>query len=119
GGGAENVQAAQLAIDEINKAGGVLGTTLALVNKDDGSDAAKGATAAQALVDLKVPVVIGAAGSSISLSVAAVLAPAKVVQISESSTSPDLTTFADDGYLFRTCPSDALQGVLLAECAKA
>jgi branched-chain amino acid transport system substrate-binding protein len=123
--GVEQAQAAQLAVDEINKAGGVLGgSKLALVNKDDGTDAsnmsAKGRAAAMDLINAKVPVIFGAIGSQLTLDVATVTGPANVVQISGSSTSPAITTqHATDPYLFRTCPSDALQGKLLANRAKA
>jgi ABC-type branched-subunit amino acid transport system substrate-binding protein len=117
--GTEQLQAVTLAIEEINAAGGVLGKDLTVVNRDDGTNEAKGATAAKALADLGVPVVFGATGSAISLKVGEVLLPAKIVQVSFSSTSPLLTSVADDGYLFRTCPSDALQGKLLARRARA
>lgn len=117
--GAEQLDAANLAVAEINAAGGVLDSDLEMVQRDDGTDSAKGKTAAQALVDLKVVAAVGAVGSAITLSAASVTAPAKIPLVSASSTSPLLTTATDDGYLFRTCPSDASQGKLLAKRAKA
>lgn len=117
--GSDQLEAAQLAVAEINLAGGVNGAELSIVNKDDASDATQAGTAADALVALTVPVVIGAAGSGKTLAAAAKLVPAKIAQISASSTSPAITSLADDGYVFRTCPSDALQGKLLAKRARA
>lgn len=117
--GTEQLQAVQLAVDEINAAGGVLGEQLKVSNKDDGTDATRAKAGGEALVAEKVPVIIGAVGSSFSLAVSEVAAPAGIVQISASSTSPLLTTAADNGFLFRTCASDALQGKLLAKRAKA
>jgi branched-chain amino acid transport system substrate-binding protein len=43
--------------------------------------------------------------------------PNKVVQISPTSSAPQLTTIADNGYLWRTYPSDTLQGKVLAQAA--
>jgi branched-chain amino acid transport system substrate-binding protein len=78
--------------------------------------------AARKLVDVdQVHVVVGAAASSSSLAVAeSVTIPKGVPQISYASTSPLLTILpADEGqdFLFRTVPSDALQGVVLAGVA--
>jgi branched-chain amino acid transport system substrate-binding protein len=117
--GSEQLDAAKLAAEQITAAGGLLGSDLVIENKDDATDAAKAATAAQALVAEKVPVIIGAVGSSFSLAVNQVAADAGVVQLSASSTSPLLTTAPDNGTLFRTCASDALQAKLLAKRAKA
>jgi ABC-type branched-subunit amino acid transport system substrate-binding protein len=78
--------------------------------------------AARKLVDVdQVHAVVGAAASSSSLAVAeSVTIPKGVPQISYASTSPLLTILpADEGqdFLFRTVPSDALQGVVLAGLA--
>ena len=48
----------------------------------------------------------------------AVAIPNDVVQISPASTAPELTYLADNGFLFRTTPSDALQGVVLGQVAR-
>ncbi|MBK7860426.1 MAG: ABC transporter substrate-binding protein [Archangiaceae bacterium] len=117
--GSDQLEAVQLAIDEINKAGGVNDAELSIINKDDASDANTAVMSAEALIELKVPVVIGAVGSGKTVAAAAKLIPAKTVFISASSTSPEITTLADDNYVFRTCPSDALQGKLVAKRAKA
>ncbi len=115
--GIEELEAITLAMEEINAAGGVLGLPLEVVNRDDRSDLGRGVAAAEGLVQLRVPVIIGAASSEVTLAVFEVTRDARVVQISGTSTSTLLTTAADDGYLFRTCPSDELQARLVAQRA--
>ena len=61
--------------------------------------------------------VVGAAGSSNTLAAAAVAKTNKIPLISYASTSPELSSFEDDGYLWRTPPSDALQGQVIAALA--
>lgn len=117
--GIDSLEAATLAVDEINAAGGVLGRRLELINRDDGNSPARARTAAQALVGIPVPVVIGALGSEATLTSFDVTRDAQVVQITASSTAPDITTAPDNGYLFRTCPSDVLQARLIAQRAMA
>ncbi|MEW5854063.1 MAG: ABC transporter substrate-binding protein [Myxococcota bacterium] len=117
--GSEELDAAKLAVEEINAAGGVLGATLALDNRDPALDKDRAKAGAQALVDVGVPAILGSTASGVTLAVAEVTVPAGVVLISGASTSPLLTTVADDGLLFRTTPSDALQGRVLAQRARA
>jgi len=118
--GQEQLQGIQLAIDEINAGGGVLGSTLKLANRDDRSTAEGGMEAASALMAWKVPAVIGAIASSSTLAAGKLTSPAGIVQIAPSSTSPLITTSnaTTTPLLFRACPSDALQGKLLAKRAR-
>jgi ABC-type branched-subunit amino acid transport system substrate-binding protein len=115
--GQEQLQAAQLAVDEINAAGGVLGgSTLVLVNADDKSDPTGASDAATTLVTAnKVPAIVGAIASGSTISASKVASPASTVMISGASTSPQITGMSP--FLFRTCPSDALQGQLIAKRA--
>ena len=119
--GTDELDGVAFAVDEINKHGGVLGgQLLEVVHRDDASDKAN----APPLVDEMIgtfhtPVIIGAAGSAITLNVLPQAQAAQVVMISPGASSPLLTTAADDGYLFRTIPSDALQGKLFAQRAYA
>lgn len=88
-------------------------------------------TAAQAAVETArqlvevegVHALLGAASSGVSIAIAeSVTIPNEVPQISNASTSPLITNLpADEGndFLFRTTPSDALQGVVLADLALA
>jgi branched-chain amino acid transport system substrate-binding protein len=110
---------AQLALDHL-KAGGL---DLELVVADSETSAVPAQAAARKLVLVdKVPVLLGAAASGVTVPVAeAVTIPNKVVQISNASTSPLISVLpADRGqdYLFRTCPSDAFQGVVLGMLAQ-
>ncbi|MEW5816873.1 MAG: ABC transporter substrate-binding protein [Spirochaetota bacterium] len=89
---------------------------------DTETAAIPGVEAARTLVNVEnVPVLIGAAASGVSIPVAeSVSIPNQIPQISNASTSPLLTLLpADQGkdFLFRTCPSDALQGVILGKLA--
>ncbi len=117
--GLEELEAAKLAIDEINAAGGVLGANLAIDNRDTAFVESQAVNAAKALVEAKVPAIIGSIASGITLAVSKVTIPANVLLVSGASTSPAITTVDDNGYVFRTCPSDAPQGKLIAQRAKA
>jgi branched-chain amino acid transport system substrate-binding protein len=116
--GSAQVRAAELAIEEINGKGGVLDARLALLTKDDASDSARGKAAAADLIAAGVPAIFGAIASQITLDISTVTIPAGIVQISGAATSPALTTVVDDGFLWRTCASDSLQGKLLAGRAR-
>jgi branched-chain amino acid transport system substrate-binding protein len=111
-------QAADLAATHLREAG----LSLQLIQADDETSAIPAVAAARKLVDVdKVPAIVGAAASGVTIPVAeSVTIPNKVVQISNASTSPLITMLpADQGqdFLFRTCPSDVLQGVVLGKLA--
>ncbi|AOV15924.1 hypothetical protein BJI67_01505 [Acidihalobacter aeolianus] len=122
--GQENVKAVQLAVKDFNEAGGVNGCTLKAVIYDSQTQPSVGVDAAKKLIDINhVPALVGAYSSGVSMAIlTSATAPAGVVQISAGSTSPAFTQLAKDGktggYWFRTCPSDALQGVAMAYVAK-
>jgi branched-chain amino acid transport system substrate-binding protein len=89
---------------------------------DTETSAIPGVEAARTLVELEnVVALIGAAASGVSIPIAeSVSIPKQVPQISNASTSPLLSFLpSDEGkdFLFRTCPSDALQGVVLGQMA--
>lgn len=111
---------AQMAVNEINAAGGVLGQQVTLVKADDGTSPQQGVTEAQRLVNIEgVQAIVGALSSGVTLQVAeTVTGKAGVVQISPASTSPALTNANDNDFLFRTTISDAAQGILLARLAQ-
>lgn len=112
--------AAMLAVEEINSAGGVLGQPVELVRADDGTSPQQGVEEARRLVEVeRVSAIIGAAASGVTLPVAeSVTGPSGIVQISPASTSPALTDANDNDFLFRTTISDAAQGVVLAQLAQ-
>lgn len=114
------MNAADLAAEQINAQGGLWnGAALRLVHRDSQTSPQAGVEAAQRLVSIDgVPAFVGALSSGVTIPVAtSVSIPNRVVQISPASTSPVLTTLADDDFIFRTVPSDALQGKVLAQLA--
>ncbi len=107
----------RLAVAEINEAGGVLGGELELVVGDTQTRAQPAIDAAMRLVSVDgVSGILGALSSGNTIPVATTVAKAnQVPQISNASTAPAITTLEDDDFLFRTAPSDAYQGVVLAQ----
>lgn len=105
------------AVDEINAEGGVLGQDIKVTGiKDEGYGGTTPAYAGQAATEhiaLGTQVILGAASSGRSLSIVAQTSGAKIIQISPSNTDISLTSVDDNGYYFRTAPSDLLQGRVL------
>jgi len=112
---------AELALKEASDSGKLPGGLTLVPARADSTciDAAAATTAAQQLVNTqKVAAIVGADCSGVTTAIANnVAVPAGVVMISPSSTSPALSTISDDGYFFRTAPSDARQGEVLADLA--
>lgn len=105
-----------LAIQEINEAGGVLGCDATAIHQDSGDTTSEIASqSADALINQGVHTVVGAASSSVSLSFIDKLYQEGIVQISPANTSPEFTTYPNGDYYFRTAPSDVLQGRVLAD----
>ncbi|MDP2950559.1 MAG: ABC transporter substrate-binding protein, partial [Chloroflexota bacterium] len=110
---------AQLAVEQINAAGGVLGQPVQIVKADSGTNRQVAVEAANRLVNVEgVHAIVGSLASGVTIPVAeGVAVPNNVLMISPSSTSPALTHVKDDDFLFRTVLSDAAQGVVLADWA--
>ena len=110
---------AELAIDEVNAAGTLLGGASVEVVRADSTciDASAATAAAERLVTSdNVNAIMGADCSGVTGAILAnVVLPNGVVMISPSATSPGLSTAEDNGLFFRTAPSDARQGVVMAE----
>jgi branched-chain amino acid transport system substrate-binding protein len=106
----------ELAIEEINAAGGVLDKDVVLVGEDDGTDVDVASTAADTLLADGVDIIIGAAGSSVSLGVLDKITGAGIPMCSPSNTGVQFTTVDDNGgYYFRTAPPDNLQAQVLSD----
>ena len=104
-----------LAVEEINAAGGVLGKPVKHVRADSGDGSpniAPGET--DNLLAAGADVIVGAASSSVSLSVIDKIVNSGTVQISPANTSTAFDTYDDKGLYFRTAPSDVLQGAVMA-----
>ncbi|GAB4353212.1 MAG: ABC transporter substrate-binding protein [Gammaproteobacteria bacterium] len=113
---------AELAMKEVSDSGLLLGGKKLVPVRADSTcvDAAAATAAAERLVTSdKVAAIYGADCSGVTTAVANnVAVPNGVVMISPSATSPALTTIDDKGYFFRTAPSDARQGQVLAKIAR-
>jgi branched-chain amino acid transport system substrate-binding protein len=94
--------------------------SVVLVGSEDGqTQASASVEAATKLVKSnKANVLIGEMASSATIPMAqSVSIPNKIVQISPTSSAPQLTDIKDNGYLWRTYASDTLQGRVLAQAA--
>lgn len=111
--------AAELAMKEVNDSGKLLdGSTLVAVRADSTcGDSAAGTAAAERLVTSDgVKGIIGGDCSGVTGAILQNVArPNGMVMISPSATSPALSTAEDDGLFFRTAPSDAREGQVMAD----
>ncbi len=115
GYGLQNLQGVELAVEEINKAGGIEGHQLRLISRDDEGDGTVAARIAQDFVNThSVSAVIGHVNSSGMLSAAPVY-DGQLAAIATSATSPDLTGISS--WVFRIISSDSLNGIALANFA--
>lgn len=106
----------QLAVEELNAAGGVLGKKFHLLTEDTQSKAGESQTVVNKLVSRdKVIAVLGEVASGRSSEAAPVCQGAEVPMISPSSTNPDVTKTGD--YIFRVCFIDPFQGTVMANFA--
>lgn len=107
----------QLAIDEINQAGGVNGKKVRVITYDDKGDAREAGTAVTRLVTRdKVVAVLGEVASGLSLVGAPVCQENGVPMVSPSSTNPTVTKVGDK--IFRVCFIDPFQGFVCAKFAR-
>lgn len=111
--------AAELAIAEVNASGNFLGgTNVAAVRGDSGcvDSALAQATAERLITSDNVVAIMGPDCSGVTRAVLENVAMANgIPMVSPSATSPGFTTFDSGGLFYRTAPSDARQGELLAE----
>ncbi|MEM8905473.1 MAG: ABC transporter substrate-binding protein, partial [Actinomycetota bacterium] len=113
--GPPEVAGAELAAQDINAAGGVLGQELVLIQGDSGDTTTDIANQeVDRLLAAGADAIMGAASSAVSKTVIDKITGAGVIQFSPANTSPDFTTYDDGGLYFRTAPSDLLQGRVLA-----
>ncbi len=103
-----------LAEQHVNQAGGVLGRPFNVIYNAIGT--------VEQTVEKALPMMdeygiqaLAVTTSSRTLAVAEHAIPREVVVISESATSPLLTDYADNGFLFRMAPSDVYQSVIAAK----
>ncbi len=105
-----------LALADVNAAGGVLGKNVVGIKGDSGdatTDTASKTVDAQ--LSQNVDAIIGAASSGVSFTVVDKITAAGVVQFSPANTSKRFSSYDDKGLYFRAAPSDILQGAVLAD----
>ncbi|MBS3101096.1 ABC transporter substrate-binding protein [Candidatus Woesearchaeota archaeon] len=106
----------KIALDEINAKGGINGRKLEAIYEDSKCNPKDGNAAAQKLVNIdKVKVIIGGACSGETLGAAPITEANKVILISPTASSPDVTNAGD--FVFRTYPTDAYAGIIASEYA--
>lgn len=104
----------ELAVEEINDAGGINGRELVVIFEDGKCNAKDANTAVRKLIDQdKVIAIVGGICSSETLSMAPTAEESEIPLISPSATNPKITEAGD--YIFRVVGSDALQGKVMAE----
>jgi branched-chain amino acid transport system substrate-binding protein len=102
-------QGAKIAEEEINKAGGVLGKKIELVIEDNKSNPTEAvATAEKLIVRDKVPVMMGAWSSTLTLAVMPKLEEYKVPMLVETSSSGKITV-SGNPYIFRISPTSEME----------
>ena len=102
-------QGAKIAEDEINKAGGVLGKKIQLVVEDNKSNPTEAvATIEKLVVKDKVPVVMGAWSSTLTLAVMPKLEEYEIPMVVETSSSGKITT-SGNPYVFRISPTSEME----------
>ncbi|HYM40045.1 MAG TPA: ABC transporter substrate-binding protein [Thermoplasmata archaeon] len=114
--GPDNQNGTDMAVAEINAAGGVLGHPILIYHTDDQTKPDAAAAAARALISTdQVNAIVGATGSGQCAQVVPIASANHVFEISGSCTSPIFSNLTlTNGFWARTAPSDALQGVVAA-----
>ena len=112
---------AELAFKEASDSGSLLSGSTIIVERADSTcvDSAAATSAAELLISGGINAIMGADCSGVTGAIATnVAVPNGVVMISPSATSPGLTDLDDKGFFFRTAPSDARGGQILADITK-
>jgi ABC-type branched-subunit amino acid transport system substrate-binding protein len=114
--GPPEIAGVKVAIEEINAAGGALGKDVEATYSDSGDTSTDiASTSVDRLLSENVDAIIGAASSSVTLSVIDKVIGDGVTMFSPANTSSTLSTYEDKGLYFRDAPPDIIQGKVLAE----
>ena len=110
-----------MAVEEINKAGGIDGKEVELVIYDNAYDATKAVANAQKLVEDGVVAMLGSATSGMTLAIAPIAKDNGILTLTPSGTNSKVTVEADlttvNPWVFRSCFIDPFQGKVLANFA--
>jgi branched-chain amino acid transport system substrate-binding protein len=115
--GVNSSNGVELAKEEINNAGGVLGgRKIKIIMEDDQSKPGQPSAAVKKLIaNDKAVAIVGEIASSRSLEAAPICQEAKIPMVSPGSTNPSVTETGD--YIFRVCFIDPFQGTVMAKFA--
>lgn len=113
--GDDSKRGAELAVEEINKAGGINGKKVELLIEDSGSKAEQGRTAADRLIQKGVVGIVGEVASGITAQIAKTAFDSGVPVVAIGATRTDLTDIGSN--VFRVCYTDAFQGPVMARFA--
>lgn len=106
----------ELAVEEVNSKGGILGKKIKLVTEDNQGKPSETQTVVQKLINRdKVVAVVGEVASSRSKAGAPICQAAKIPMITPASTNPEVTTIGD--YIFRVCFIDPFQATVMSKFA--
>ncbi len=106
---------ANLAVKEINEAGGINGQQIEVINTDDQSDPTECLNAFNSLVSDGVGLIVGSVTSGCTSAITGAANEEGVVMIAPSATADSITT--EDDYVFRACYADSFQGAIAAAYA--
>lgn len=112
--GQDQINGVNMAVEEINAAGGLLGRQLTVQVEDDEKKPELAASLTQKLINDGVSVIIGGMSSSSTMAGGPIADRAKVLMISPWSTNPKA---AEGDWVFRACFSDEFQGRIEAKYA--
>ena len=114
--GKDRVNAARLAVEETNAGGGVLSMQVELLEADDATDPDRCLKEVRELVENDgIEVLVGGMSSSAVMACGLYLAERKVLMVSPSATSTDISDQPWTNWVFRTTPCDAFQSRILAD----
>jgi hypothetical protein len=114
--GPPEIAGVEVAVAEINENGGYNDQDVAVTLADSGDTTTDiAAQSVDRLLSENVDLIVGAASSSVTLSVIDTVVNAGVTMFSPANTSADLSDYDDKGLYFRNAPPDLLQGQVLAE----
>lgn len=105
----------QIAVDSINKTGGIEGRPLELLVKDDKNERPRAEAAVLELIDSGVEAIVGHMVSSMSLQTASIVTEAETLMISPTTSTPELT--GKDDFFIRVMPENTAEVELLVEFA--
>jgi branched-chain amino acid transport system substrate-binding protein len=110
--GAQLKQGVEQAVEDINKAGGILGQKIVITIGDDRADPKEGVSAANKFAADGAKYVIGHFNSGVTIPASDVYLENGMLEITPAATNPDVTDRPDMWNIFRVCGRDDQQGVV-------